>query len=117
MVLYERIRMLAKEYGISIINLQKELGFSKHAIFRWRKSENPSAESLAKVADFFHVSMDYLMGRTNHREVAEDSEPSSIAILKLIHKIESSNYSDTQAKIILNLIDCAENFDDEKEKQ
>lgn len=31
-----------------------------------RGEAKPTAESLAKIADFYHVSMDYLWGRTNY---------------------------------------------------
>lgn len=110
MVLYERIKLLAKEYSISIADLQKELGFSKHAIFRWSKSNNPNVKSLEKVADFFGVSMDYLIGRTDYRAVVVVEKPTSPRAWKLAHKIETAGYSDEQIETIESLIEYAEEF-------
>lgn len=43
-------------------DLALELGFSENLFYTWKKT-NPKASDLAKVADYFHVSVDYLLGR------------------------------------------------------
>lgn len=60
MTLYERIEQLRKNRKISQGNLEKELGFSNGSISKWRNS-NPTTERLQKIADYFGVSVDYLM--------------------------------------------------------
>lgn len=60
MTLKERIRILAKEFGISIPNLESVLGFGSGTISKWDKSA-PSADKLQKVAEYFNVTLDYLM--------------------------------------------------------
>ena len=60
MTLYERIEQLRKNKKISQGNLEKELGFSNGSISKWRNS-NPTTERLQKIADYFGVSVDYLM--------------------------------------------------------
>lgn len=62
MDLYEKIKELASAKNISISRLEEELGFANASLKRWRSS-NPGADKLAKVADYFHVSVDYLLGR------------------------------------------------------
>lgn len=76
MDLKERIRILAKSKGFSLPNLEAELGFGNGTIVKWNKSI-PNADKLAKVADYFGVSIDYLLGR-------DIKEPRDIDI----HRIE-----------------------------
>lgn len=60
MTVYERIESLRKERKISQGNLEKELGFSNGSISKW-KTSMPKPERLQKIADYFGVSVDYLM--------------------------------------------------------
>ena len=60
MTVYERIESLRKERKISQGNLEKELGFSNGSISKW-KTSMPKTERLQKIADYFGVSVDYLM--------------------------------------------------------
>ena len=62
MTLKERIRKLANSEGLSIPKLEEELGFGGGTISRWDKSA-PAADKLAKIADRFGVTVDYLLGR------------------------------------------------------
>lgn len=60
MVNLERIKQLAKERGVSIAKLEKETGLANATIRKWENAK-PQAESLAKVAKFFDVSIEELM--------------------------------------------------------
>ena len=60
MTVYERIESLRKERKISQGNLEKELGFSNGSISKW-KTSMPKPEILQKIADYFGVTVDYLM--------------------------------------------------------
>jgi len=60
MSVYERIEKLRKTAKISQGKLEKELGFSNGSISKW-KSSMPNPERLKKLADYFGVSVDYLM--------------------------------------------------------
>lgn len=57
------ITRLCEKKGVSIAKLEKETGISNGAIGKWRKC-SPTVEKLEKVADFFGVSVDYLLGRS-----------------------------------------------------
>ncbi|OXS26375.1 MAG: hypothetical protein BI182_08230 [Acetobacterium sp. MES1] len=61
-MLVDKIRVLANAKGYSLTTLEKELGFGNGTITRWNKS-SPSSEKLCKVADFFGVTIDHLLGR------------------------------------------------------
>lgn len=59
---YEKIKELTKQNGISVRELEKRLGYSNGYFSKW-KSVSPNSEGLAKVSDYFGVSIDYLLGR------------------------------------------------------
>jgi transcriptional regulator with XRE-family HTH domain len=58
----ERIRQLCKINNIAVSELERSLGFSNGLISKWDNSY-PSIEKVAKVADYFDVSLDWLYGR------------------------------------------------------
>lgn len=74
MSLVEKIKELCKKKNMSITALEKQLGFGKAAIWKW-DNHPPSIDKLQAVADYFHVSTDYLLSRTHNPlppEVAEN---------------------------------------------
>lgn len=74
MNLKERIKALANKKGISLPALEAELGFGNSTIVKWDKS-TPNAEKLNAVAQYFHVSMDYLLnGVTTNGEIESQED-------------------------------------------
>lgn len=67
MTLFERIEELRNSRGISQGKLEKELGFSNGSISKWKNS-TPNPERLKKLADYFGVTVEYIM-------TGEDSNP------------------------------------------
>lgn len=70
MNMYERIEYLRKKEGITQGNLEKELGFSNGSISKW-KTSTPKPERLQKLADYFGVSVEFLIGKTDEIECKE----------------------------------------------
>ena len=66
-VFAERLLELRKEKAISQALLAKNLEVSRGVICYWKtdKSE-PTAPNLVKIADFFGVTVDYLLGRSDY---------------------------------------------------
>lgn len=60
MTVFDRIENLRKSNGISQGKLEKELGFSNGSISKWKNS-TPTPERLKKLADYFNVTLEYLM--------------------------------------------------------
>ncbi|MFK5706258.1 helix-turn-helix domain-containing protein [Ligilactobacillus sp. LYQ139] len=58
----DRIKKLAKKQGKSLNQVANELGLGNSTLYRW-DTQIPNGEYLSKVADYFHVSTDYLLGR------------------------------------------------------
>ncbi|HEL1953020.1 TPA: helix-turn-helix transcriptional regulator [Streptococcus suis] len=68
---YEKIKELAENQGISLNKLEEKLGYSRNTIYNMRKS-TPNSERIAEIADYFNVSTDYLLGRTDNPRIASD---------------------------------------------
>lgn len=65
----EKIKELAKKRGISLAKLEESLGYSTN-YFYTLKTKTPNSERLQEIADYFHVSTDYLLGRTDNPVIA-----------------------------------------------
>lgn len=78
MTVFERIKKLANNQGKGVSKVATDLGFSENLFYRWKTSE-PKARDLQKVADYFDVSVDYLLGRTDAPEPVDkhDKGPGS----------------------------------------
>lgn len=72
-MLVERIKQLAKERKVSMAQVERDLNFGNSTIRKWDESR-PSIDRLLKVADYFNVSLDYLEGRTNIRNLPKEVE-------------------------------------------
>lgn len=65
-VFSNRLRMLRKSRKVSQTHLAKALGYGYTAIANYESGRNePSLGDLRRIADFFDVSVDYLLGRTD----------------------------------------------------
>lgn len=72
---FERIKELAKKQGLSINLLEEKLGYSRNTIYNLKNSK-PSTERISEIADYFNVSTDYLLGRTDNPRIASDDTAS-----------------------------------------
>lgn len=64
----ELIRMLASKRDTTLKAVERELGLGNGTIARW-DNNSPSVDKLEKLADYFGISVDYLLGRTDKPEV------------------------------------------------
>lgn len=81
MGLYENVKEAAKSKGYSINKLEKELGFARSYISKF-KNITPSADKVQKIADFLGVTSEYLLTGTDdvgssltakdNRDIAKD---------------------------------------------
>lgn len=59
-MLYDKIKALAEERGMSIYRLEKEAEFSKSSICKWNDNI-PSVDKIQKVAKLLGVTVDSLL--------------------------------------------------------
>lgn len=80
----EIFRLLCAEKSKSPTAVGQELGFAKSAISRWiNGTANPSYKALSALAEYFNVSVDYLLGKTDIRNPVENQSPEEIAKVAL----------------------------------
>lgn len=66
--LAERLYSLRKERGLTQEDAAKELGVGLRTYCRYEKNERePTAPVLVQMADFYRVTIDYLVGRSEER--------------------------------------------------
>ena len=62
-----RLKELRKKKGISQLRLATDLNTTQNTISRYETGErDPGIDELVKIADYFNVSVDYLIGRTEN---------------------------------------------------
>lgn len=61
MLLYENILSLCKQRGISITRLSVEIGVGNSAPTKWKRGSIPRMDTLEKIADYFGVSVSFLL--------------------------------------------------------
>jgi len=68
LILAERLYLLRKERKMTQEEVSRELGISLNSYRRYETNERePTAPLLVKMARFFDVSLDYLVGLTDER--------------------------------------------------
>ena len=68
---FDRIKELADKQKISLNILEEKLGYSTNYLYSLKKG-NPKSDRLQEIADYFNVSTDYLLGRTDNPNVASE---------------------------------------------
>lgn len=63
MTVFERIKFLAKKHSKTMKQVTIDLGYSENYFYSLKSGKQPSAEKLTEIADYFNVSVDYLLGR------------------------------------------------------
>lgn len=64
--MYSIFEQLLKEKGVTVYRVSKETGISQTTFIEWRQGKyTPKADKMQKIADYFDVSVDYLLGKTD----------------------------------------------------
>lgn len=67
-VFHNRLEQLAKERGEKYSTISNKMPFAYNSIYEWMRTGClPSLEYIKPLADYFNVSIDYLLGRTDDR--------------------------------------------------
>ena len=63
----ERIRALRESMNFSQVKFAETFGIGQSSVVRYEKGESsPSLELLVRIADYYDVSLDYVLGRTDN---------------------------------------------------
>ena len=74
MTTFERIKKLAKERSKSLRQVTFDLGFGENYLYSLKNGKRPGTDTLEKLADYFHVSVDYLLGREDEKSASDQKD-------------------------------------------
>lgn len=104
---FKRVYELCYKQGISINNLEEKLGLGKNSLYGLKKG-NPNSKIIQKIADYFHVSTDFLLDRTNISKIANENNKSDIEIKRLAESamfFDGKPVSDDEKKAIQGIVE------------
>lgn len=102
---YDIFKRLCEERGITPTKASQEIGFSKGSVSYWKKQyqagkdAKPDSYTAAKIADFFGVSVDYLLGRTDD-PIDYDTDGDALAEIPLAY-VEAAGGDMKKARAIM----------------
>lgn len=94
MTTFDRLKSLCDEQKMSIVELEEKLGFGRNSLYGWKK-KIPNGANLEKVADYFNVSVDYLLGRTDKKRYYDLTEKDERDIEKQLEDMINNAESDS----------------------
>lgn len=111
----KRLIMLMEEAHISQVKLAKIIGITNVSISRYLSgNRSPRIEIVVKLAKYFHVSSDFLLGLSNTPYINTAYPPN---IIKLVNSIQKENkqknsndLSVKQVDMIKKIIDANKDF-------
>ncbi|MEQ9810188.1 helix-turn-helix domain-containing protein [Streptococcus jiangjianxini] len=83
---FERIKNLAKKQGISLQKVAEDLGFSVNYLYTL-KEKTPKSDNLQLIADYFNVSTDYLLGRTDNPKLYTTPDGKEVDLSDLRNRV------------------------------
>lgn len=79
---YDTFKSLCDEKGVSVSKACLEMGLSRSIAAKWKTTKtNPSAEVIPKIAKYFGVTTDYLLGaETEKTPISEDGREEDLKL-------------------------------------
>ncbi|EJE4647709.1 helix-turn-helix transcriptional regulator, partial [Listeria monocytogenes] len=117
MTIVDRVKSLCQKHDMSLNDLENELNFGKNSIYRW-KERNPSIDKVDKVADYFKVSTDFLLGRSPDLSIVEtiaahiDPNATEKELQEIINFIEEKQ-KQHQKEETIDLVKIASKYDED----
>lgn len=93
----ERLKLLRLEADLTQTELAKQIKISQPSYSDWEKGvSKPSAENINKLAKFFNVSIDYLLGNTDDKY----SDEKDLSEFEILYRKTSNNLTEKQQEIL-----------------
>ena len=86
---YQLIKNLARDRGVSIAKVEKEIGLSNGSMSKW-DTYYPNSRFIVQVADYFDVSVDYLLGRSTYQKDTSITA-SAVNIAEIVTKLTDAD--------------------------
>lgn len=103
---WDTYESLCFKFGKKPNPVGKDLGISSGTISQWKNGSIPSGEKLIQIAEYFNVSVDYLLGREDVSVVSNDTnnkklDEMSASLLNDFSKLETAE----KARVIVMIDD------------
>ena len=110
-----RLTVLLDESNMKQIDLAKKVGTSNVTICRYLNGERiPRLDVVSRIANVFNVSLDYLLGLTNDKNIKKTEDNSDVGLsifIKDLYKLDKiPNLSTTQVNLIKKLLLANKDF-------
>ena len=107
MTVFDRIKLLAKERGKSLNRIEEELGLPKNVLYRMKTSDNPTKDRLETLANYFDVSVDYLLGRTDNTKATDEKKSDDLDdVLDNVMSFDGKPLDDHDREVIRAYLKC-----------
>lgn len=94
---------LCNEHNIKPNPLANKLGISSGTVTGWKKGSSPRDTAVQKIADYFNVSPDYLLGKSTQKEKTAETDSLSPIKQKILNTC--SNLSEKELDDVLDYIE------------
>ena len=74
---FNRFKALCDERGVSVYRACTDIGLNRSAVAKWKAGGHPNGTTAGKLADYFGVTTDYLLGQTDLCRGPETQRPVS----------------------------------------
>ncbi len=64
---FNRFKALCQEKQISVYRACTDIGLNRSAVAKWKAGGQPNGTTAAKLAEYFGVTTDYLLGQSSQR--------------------------------------------------
>lgn len=110
-----RLTVLLDENNMTQTQLAKKIGTSNVTICRYLTCERiPRLDVVTKIANVFNVSLDYLLGLSEDKDIKDSSKNSDLNIAILVSKLyaldDYSHLSKNQIELIKKLLLANKDF-------
>ncbi len=65
---FNRFKALCEEQNISVYRACTDIGLNRSAVAKWKDGGKPNGTTAGKLAEYFGVTTDYLLGQSESRE-------------------------------------------------
>lgn len=115
----DRLRCLRKELKLTQKQLGEKLSISARVIGYYETNEHfPDREMLLAISDYFDVSLDYLLCRTDEKKINSNYNAFELDILENVKSLDNENKNKVQEYImLLNLFEKNKNKYKRKNKE
>lgn len=103
--MYQIFERLLLQNGITAYKVSKETGVTQTMLSNWKNGKSiPNATNLKKIADYFGVTVDYLMTGKEPEE-KKNKLPNNLGVQTIAAHLDGEELGENEIRDILNFID------------